>query len=65
MPSSPESYVQSQHERDADQETARRITAQSDEAEAYKHASHGCPNGWPDAPCEVCEASPDANVWYV
>lgn len=52
----------------ADQETARRInaalglpasggmTAALDEAaRAYDHISHGCPNGWPDAPCPTCD----------
>ena len=59
MPSSPDPYVQSQHERDADQETARRIEAQTDEAIAYVHAKDGCP--FEDGPesCPVCD-SPNA-----
>ena len=54
-----ESYIQSQHEREADAEQARRITAQADEAIAYLHAKDGCP--FEDGPtvCPVCD-SPDA-----
>lgn len=41
-------------ERRRDQELAARITAQSDDAIAYDHASHGCPFA-DEGTCSVCD----------